>query len=140
MATTSERIDDPTAVASKPTVLVVEDVLLVRILISEFLRERGFEVLEAANSEQAIRVLEADYPVRAVLSDIYMPDAALDGVGLARWVRTHRPDLKVILGSGVVSTLDPADAAFHEGPLLHKPYKHDEVEQRLRRVIAASDA
>lgn len=135
---TSKRIEDATA-AEKATVLVVEDVLLVRILISEFLRERGFEVIEAANSDQAISVLEADFPVRAVLSDIYMPDAAMDGVGLARWIRAHRPDLKVILGSGVVSTLDPGDSAFHEGPLLHKPYKHEEVEQRLRRLIGHSD-
>jgi DNA-binding NtrC family response regulator len=109
--------------------------LLVRILLSVFLRERGFEVIEAANSEEAIRVLQADFTVNVILSDIYMPDVSLDGAGLARWVRAHRPDLKVVLGSGVVSTLDPADAAFYEGPILQKPYKPEEVEQRLRNAL-----
>jgi CheY-like chemotaxis protein len=131
---TPERIENPIA-AVKPTVLLVEDVLLVRILIAELLRERGFDVIEAADGEQAVRVLQADSPIRVILSDIYMPNTALDGVGLARWVRSHRPDLKVILGSGVVSTLDPGDAAFHEGPLLRKPYKQEELERRLRAVL-----
>src|SRR5262249_9127839 len=96
--------------ADKPTVLIVEDVVLVRLLLADLLRERGFEVIEAATAEDAVRVLKADFPVRLVLSDVYMPGSGMDGVALARWVHEHRPGLKVILGSGVVSNLDAADA------------------------------
>src|SRR5262249_10705644 len=121
--------------SDKPTVLVVEDVVLVRMLLADLLRERGFEVIEASSTEDAVRVLKADFPVHVVLSDVYMPGSAMDGVALARWVHEHRPDLKVVLGSGVVSTLDAADAAFFEGPLLQKPYKREELERRVRAAL-----
>jgi len=54
----------------------------------------------------------------------------------SRWINHHRPEIKVILASGVVSGLDPADAHFHEGPLLQKPYKLEEVERRLRLALS----
>ena len=56
--------------ASKPVVLVVDDVLLVRMLIADSLRARGFEVIEAGSGEEAIRILEAEHPVGAILSDV----------------------------------------------------------------------
>ena len=121
--------------ASKPTVLIVEDVVLVRMLLANLLRERGFEIIEASSADEAVRVLEAGFPVHVMLTDIYMPGSSMDGLALARWVHAHRPGLKVILGSGVVSATDPADAAFYEGPILQKPYKRDELELRLRAAL-----
>jgi DNA-binding NtrC family response regulator len=59
----------------------------------------------------------------------------MDGLDLARWAHRHRPDLKVILTSGVFGTLDPADERFHQGPLLQKPFKPEELEQRLRSAL-----
>ena len=124
--------------ASKPTILVVEDVVLVRMLLADLLRQRGFEVIEAATAEDAVRVLDADFAVDLVLSDVYMPGSAMDGVALARWIHEHRPELKVVLGSGVVSTTDPADAAYFEAPIVQKPYKGEELEARLRAALGAS--
>ena len=123
------------ASSSKPTVLIVEDVVLVRMLLANLLRERGFEVIEASTADEAVRVLEADFPVGVVLTDIYMPGSSMDGLALARWVHAHRPGLKVILGSGVVSVTDPADAAFYEAPIVQKPYKREELERRLRAAL-----
>jgi CheY-like chemotaxis protein len=117
-----------------PAVLVVEDVVLVRMLLAEFLRASGFEVMEASDGEEAIRIIER-LPVRIVISDLHMPGAHVDGLGLARWIHGHRPDLKVILVSGVFSTLDPADAALHDGPLLQKPFKPQDLARRLRSLL-----
>jgi len=97
-----------------PVVLVVEDV--VRMLIAERLRSRGFDVVEAGDGAEAVRVLEAGLPVRAVLSDIHMPGARLDGIGLARWIHAHRPRLPVLLGSGIHANLSSADAVLSSGP------------------------
>jgi len=119
----------------KPTVLIVEDVVLVRMLLANLLRERGFEIIEASTADEAVRVLEAGFPVRVVMTDVYMPGSSMDGLALARWVHAHRPGLKVILGSGVVSDTDPADAAFYEAPILQKPYKREELERRLRAAL-----
>ena len=132
-----KQAERPDAV-DKATVLVVEDVVLVRMLLADLLRQRGFEVIEAATAEDAIRVLHANLVVDLVLSDIYMPGSGMDGVALARWVHEHRPDLKVILGSGVVSTIDPADTAYFEAPLVQKPYKAEELEARVRAALGSS--
>jgi CheY-like chemotaxis protein len=119
----------------RPTVLVVEDVVLVRMLLADFLRTRKFDVIEAASGEEAARVLKTDCPVDIVVSDIYMPGAAMDGIALARWVQQHRQGVKVLLGSGVTFDLDDADADLKVGPLLVKPYNLDHLEERLRDLL-----
>ena len=121
--------------ASSPVVLIVEDVVLVRLLIADSLRARGFNVIEAADGEQAVQALEAGLPVHAVLTDIYMPGASLNGIELARWIRSHRPELPVFLGSGVHTDLPANEAALSSGPLLVKPYNFDTLAKRLRAAL-----
>jgi|SRR5262245_28090213 len=116
-----------------PTVLVVEDVPLARMLLADQLREIGFVVIEASNGDEAVRVLGAGVAVDVVLSDVYMPAPAMDGPALVRWIRAHRPELKILLGSGVVSEVDPE---LYDGPLLSKPYKQAELQRHLRDAIA----
>jgi CheY-like chemotaxis protein len=103
--------------------------------IAEFLRGRGFEVIEAASGEEAVRVLEAGLAVDVVLSDLYMPGAAMDGVALAHWVHEQRPELKIVLASGVTHNLAPDDAAICACPLLPKPYDHRALEHCLIGVL-----
>jgi CheY-like chemotaxis protein len=122
-------------VSSKPTVLVVEDVPVVRMLLAKRLRGAGFQVVEAANGEDAIRIVEAGRPIQLVLSDVHMPGARIDGLDLARWLHKHRPGLKVILASRVIKAFEIADARFHEGPLLQKPFKPEELVRRLRAAL-----
>ena len=135
----AKQIETPGS-STEPAVLVVEDVVLVRLLVADFLRGRGFHIIEVSNADEAVRVLESDFPVDIVLSDIHMPGASMDGLGLARWIHAHRPDLKVILASGYVSESDPADAAYHEGAILKKPFNNAELERRLRAVIENPEA
>ena len=137
--TAGENVEESEACGDR-TVLVVDDVVLVRMLIADSLRLRGFEVVEASSGEEAIQLLDSDMRIAVVLTDIYMPAAELDGFGLARWIRRRRPDLKVVLGSGVTSSVAPADADLFVGPVLPKPYNFDEVEKRLRAAIAPSSA
>ena len=80
------------------TVLVVDDLPLERFLLCEYLRERGFEVLQAATGEEAIGRLETGQRVDIVLSDIHL-QGSLDGYALARWVRDHRPGVWTVLGT-----------------------------------------
>jgi CheY-like chemotaxis protein len=121
--------------AGKHVVLVVDDVVLVRMLIADSLRDRGFEVIEAGSGEEAIRLLESEFQVSVILSDIYMPAAEVDGLGLARWLRRHRPGLKLLLGSGVNPGLEAADKDLSDGPILLKPYDYDKVEKALRASL-----
>jgi len=118
------------------TILVVEDEVLVRMVISDYLRDCGYRVIEAANADEALVVLEQhDLSVDAVLSDVEMP-GAMDGFALARWIRQHRPGLDVVL----VGSPDRAAAAAADlceaGPALAKPYEPHAVVDRIRRLLA----
>ena len=121
--------------APPPIVLVVEDDVLVRNLVAAYLRECGFDVLEANGADEAIRVLQADVPVDIVFSDIQMP-GSMDGFGLAQWVRRERPWLKVILTSGAARTAKEAGDLCEHGPILAKPYDHAELERHIRSLLA----
>src|SRR4051794_33305168 len=69
-------------------ILVVEDDVLVRLPISEYLRQCGYRVLEAANADEALRILKngGDDQVDVVLTDIEMP-GSIEGFGLSKWIR-----------------------------------------------------
>ena len=121
--------------APPPTILVVEDDVLVHNLVAAYLRECGYDVLEANGADEAIRVLQADVPVDVVFSDIQMP-GSMDGFGLAQWVRRERPWLKVILTSGAPRTAKEAGDLCEQGPVLAKPYDHAELERHIRTLLA----
>ena len=105
--------------------------MLVRTVVAAYLRECGFDVIEANGADEAIRVLQAEVRVDIVFSDINMP-GSMDGFGLAQWVRRERPWLKVILTSGAARTAKEAGDLCEHGPILAKPYDHAELERQLR--------
>ena len=118
-----------------PAILVVEDEVLIRLVISAYLQECGFHVYEAGNSMEAIRILEATHtPIDLVFSDVAMP-GEMDGFGLAHWVRKHRPGLPVILTSGDAKKSAAARELCENEPFLTKPYDLDQVVAHIRKVI-----
>jgi DNA-binding NtrC family response regulator len=72
-----------------------------------------------------------------VFSDVRMP-GDLDGVGLARWVRAHRPDLPVLLTSGYDASGWLGGELGREVRLLQKPYSQDQVLRHIKRLLRAS--
>ncbi len=104
---------------SKPAaILLVADELLVRLTAHEALEEAGYNVIEARDGQEALAILEIHPDVRLLFTDITMPN--LDGVTLARLVRSRWPHIAVLVTSALpppAGTL-PEDAAF-----LPKPYK-----------------
>jgi hypothetical protein len=55
---------------------------------------------------------------------------------LARWVRAHRPDTRVILTSGIDRSADIAGTLCEAGPLIEKPYHPKKVLERIRQLSA----
>jgi len=113
----------------------VEDDVLVRSVVAAYLRECGFDVIEANGADEAIRVLQAEVQVDIVFSDVNMP-GSMDGFGLAQWVRRERPWLRVILTSGAARTAKEAGNLCEHGPILAKPYDHAELERNIRSLLA----
>src|ERR1041385_7025376 len=58
---------------TQPVVLVVEDEMLVRVHMTEMLRQAGYAVLDAANADDAINILEKRNDIRVVFTDVHMP-------------------------------------------------------------------
>ena len=110
--------------------LIVEDDVLFRLVTAAGLRKAGFEVLEAANAAEAVRVLDS-IAVDALISDINLP-GRMDGIALAKWVNGRILDTKIILTSGAEPPLGEA-AAY--ASFLAKPYREGEVEQLLRKLL-----
>src|SRR5258708_34300708 len=92
----SRNVSDESVPASPPKILVVEDEILVRTVIAAYLRDCGFDVVEAGNSDEAGRVPEAGIRVDIGFSDIHRP-GSLDGFGLVQWLRRERPRPEIIL-------------------------------------------
>lgn len=114
-----------------PTVLIVEDEALVRMPIAEYLRDCGYNVLEAEDADEAIHLVDSDEPVDVVFSDVRMP-GDMDGFDLARWIGDHHPEVPVLLTSGYSM---PRDAASDRVKLIEKPYSQAQVLDRIRALI-----
>lgn len=131
----------PTPQAESPvrTVLVVEDEVLVRLVIADYLRDCGYRVHEAAGAGEAVLILQSpDVSIDIVFSDVQMP-GDMDGFGLARWIRANKPGVQVILTSGVERSADIAATLCEAGPLLEKPYPPQDVVERIKQLVAKAD-
>jgi CheY-like chemotaxis protein len=85
--------------AKIPAVLIVEDEALVRLGAVKIIQDSGFEVIEAACADEAIRILESRGDIRVVFTDIHMP-GSMDGLKLAQAIRNRWPPIKIIVTSG----------------------------------------
>src|SRR5438309_9679205 len=88
------------AAVARPTVLVVEDEVLVRLMIADELRRHGLNVIEACTADEAMSVLQSSVPVNLLLTDLQMP-GQLDGWALASLVHRAFPQIKIVVASGV---------------------------------------
>jgi CheY-like chemotaxis protein len=112
-----------------PAILIVEDELLLRLDTAGALEDAGFQVVEAANADEAIRILEARSDIRVVFTDVHMP-GSMDGLKLAHAVRNRWPPVKIIVTSGHERVAEedlPAGGRFFA-----KPYDLGEITDTMR--------
>jgi CheY-like chemotaxis protein len=119
--------DVPTERVEMPTVLVVEDEILIRDLVAEELEVAGYTIVIANDADQAIALLEARQDIHPVFTDINMP-GSMDGLKLAVAVRDRWPPVHIIITSGKILPLEiPANALF-----IPKPYVGENVVAAMR--------
>jgi two-component system, response regulator PdtaR len=110
-----------------PTVLVVEDEVLIREFIKEELEAENYTVIEAGHAAEAIAVLEARPDIQLVFTDVDMP-GTMDGARLAAYVRDRWPPVHIIVTSGKSRPLAIPDNAL----FLTKPYRSESVIAAMR--------
>jgi PAS domain S-box-containing protein len=117
------------------TVLLVDDEDVLRRILGEMLESLGYRVLAAADSAQALVLLEAAGRVDMLVTDIGL-SGGLNGTQLAQTMRQLRPGLKTLFITGYAE-----DAAVRAGDLppdtevLTKPFSLDAFCQRVRQMI-----
>jgi CheY-like chemotaxis protein len=92
------------------------------MVIADYLRGCGYKVLEAANSDEAISILEeGDISIDAIFAEVELPGAQ-DGFGLAQWIRANKPSAKVQLVGTISRAANVAAELCDEGTLMAKSY------------------
>ncbi|MCH9010063.1 MAG: response regulator, partial [Chloroflexi bacterium] len=130
------------ALASTPlprgteTILVVEDEVMVRNVAVYSLRDLGYEVYEAANGDEALRLLESPDAVSVdlVLTDIIMP--LMGGVGLMERLAQISPNVPVVLTSGYADNESlPQGILQPTVDFLRKPFTPVDLAKKIRSVL-----
>jgi CheY-like chemotaxis protein len=113
------------------TVLVVEDDHFVRMDAVDIVEEAGFIAVEAANADEALRLMEENPAIRIVFTDIEMP-GSIDGIRLAHTVRERWPPVSILIASG------HQRPASHELPpkarFFTKPYARAAIKSALKEA------
>ena len=119
-------------------VLVIDDEVDIRDLISDILKEEGFAPRSAANSQQALNLI-ADKVPNAVVLDIWLQGSDLDGLGILELVKKRYPLMPVIVISGH-GTIETAVSAIKIGAYdyIEKPFTHEKLMIVLKRACEAA--
>lgn len=131
------RISSPNDNHTIHTVLVVEDEIMVRMPIAEYLRDCGYVVVEAGDAREAIAAMNnTEGRVSVVFSDVRMP-GKMDGFGLAEWFHMHYPQVPVLLTSGYNGGRNLTAAAIPGVGFIEKPYSQIQVERQIASLLAS---
>ncbi|MHB8270134.1 sensor histidine kinase [Bradyrhizobium sp.] len=112
----------PGVTAAVPSVLIVEDEMVLRMRAVDIVEDAGFNPVEAVNADDALAILESRSDIELLFTDIQMP-GSMDGLKLAYAVHERWPQIKIILVSGQLTLTDadkPADSRFYGKPLAVK--------------------
>ncbi len=114
--------------------LLVEDQESVRKLVGKALEGYGYQVAQAANGEEALRLAAVmPKPVDALVTDVVMP--VMTGPAVAERLRAQWPSLKVLFMSGFAEW---GNAGFLNAPgtqFIQKPFRPDDLAVQLRHLL-----
>ena len=115
---------------------MVDNDVLVRLVVSDYLRECGYRVIEAANANEALLVLnKAEFNVNVVFTDVELP-GSMDGFGLFKWIRENKPGVVTFLVGTVGRAASAAAELCESGPHLTKPYQPETLRDHIMRLLA----
>lgn len=130
----STHVCDPGA-----TILLAEDDVIIRIVVADYLRGCGFRVIEAAGGVETKTVLQHGPDIHVLLTDARLAGDD-NGFTLARWTRTNRPNIRVIMCVSLAQKAEAASAlcSGSQKPALSVMHLRERVEamkaRRGRRV------
>jgi two-component system, cell cycle sensor histidine kinase and response regulator CckA len=122
--------------APNKTVLVVDDDPVVRDLVVQFLRQRGYAVLQAERATEALRLAATTATVHLLITDLLMPE--VDGLELTRRFRAVHPKTPVLMVSGSLPLLpDGSEVGLDRFQFLAKPFLFSELLHKVHSLLDA---
>jgi CheY-like chemotaxis protein len=132
-------------IAKRPSVLVVEDEILLQTTLSAFLTLHDFITYRASDVDQALDILSRER-IDAVTLDIRLPDARgtkRNGFTILTFLRAHpvHAQLPVVIFTGMpLTTEEEALAKRCRAEVIYKPDPYRLVAEGLTRLLAAQSA
>jgi CheY-like chemotaxis protein len=118
----------------EPLILVVEDDDLLRKAAVRIMMAAGYPVLDAANAEEAVTVLETNPGVAVLFTDIIRP--GMNGFMLADLALRRTPGLRVLFTTTREKLRDVDDQpGLLPGIILLKPYGSKELEAAIDKTL-----
>ncbi len=123
---------------ARPRIVLADDEINLRKVLGAILRRDGYEVLEAADGEQALQLINGvgaeGGEVAALITDLRMP--RLDGMGLLRKVVAEHPDIPVVMITAHGS-VDSAVEAVKLGAFdyIEKPFEQEQIRQVIKKAV-----
>jgi PAS domain S-box-containing protein len=116
-------------------VLIVEDEPAVRYMTSRALKEHGYQVLEASDGGEALRLVEQSHgALDLIISDVIIP--GLDGTELARQAAKVKPELPILFMSGYTDEdIVRRGLLDRDQPFLQKPFTPDALIRKVAEVL-----
>ncbi len=99
--------------------------------LAEYLRECGYEVVEAASAQEVLTVLHSGQIIEVLLLNSRI--SGEQGFALAHEVRRNHPDIDVVLTFGIAKAAEKAGEICDEGPLA-RPYHPRGIVRRIQRL------
>jgi len=127
---------DSRDVDDAPKILLVEHDAVERTAIAIYLRECGYQVVEAVSAEEAQTVLRErgrEFDIAFIAVD--MP-GDVDGFALSHWIREHANGIRVLLSASIEKAAKVAGDLCEAGPHVRKPYEPQALVDWVRRLRA----
>lgn len=115
------------------SVLIVDDAAFSRRMLRKYLEAEGCQVLEAANGQQALDMIQQHQP-DCILTDLLMPD--IDGFQLLQTLRDQGCTVPIaILTADVQDTSRQRGVELGAARFINKPVKENEVREAVRQLL-----
>ena len=124
----------PTSAQTAPTILVVEDELVLRRFVRLVLGQAGYQVLEAANGDQAVKQFRSHGDIGLVIMDLVMPGSG--GLDIANELSAIRPGVKILYTTGYSNSV-MSQSIKTEAPaaMLPKPFSPADLLARVTDLV-----
>ena len=120
------------------SILIVDDEKDIRELIGDILKDEGYAIRLAGNSDQCMDEINAELPALMIL-DIWLKDSRMDGIDILKTVKRDNPDVPVVIISGH-GNIEIAVAAIKQGAydFIEKPFNIDQLMVVVARAMETS--